>query len=149
KNYAQNQKWLYYANDPPHLNAVFLQFQLEIETWALWILSQKWNYEAHFSGVGPSGDAYTAYYWQTEDGFNLDEVMKALAELAGEELRINPTFQPKALPAGPKNPGGTIQEIDPEVDQDEASAKELSAAAKHVDDKKDLDTILNWAKANP
>jgi hypothetical protein len=48
-----------------------------------------------------------------------------------------------------KNQPGSVQEISPEYQGDQASARQLYDAAKRVDEDKDMIKLFNWAKTNP
>jgi hypothetical protein len=142
RSYART--WFYYGNNPLTAQLPFIQFDLEIETWALWILNQDWK--TKYAGLY-SEDAPVITYWATDDGFDLDSIMDALEDLAGKELRDNLKLQPKKIPL--KNQPGWVQEINPQADDDRDAARDLLDSAKRMDEDTDLAKILSWAGKHP
>jgi hypothetical protein len=167
KNYAQN--WFYFGQNPKgYMHA--LKFQIELETWALWLLNQKWKLKA-LEMIDPDTmyDPNPLWYWKSEDGFELEEIMRALEKLAKNELIEDQKVQPPKVPIArtslKNQPGwvepigsnktGWVQPIDEELDEDKAiatsalTAAKLAYAEKLTDADEEMKRILAWAKSIP
>lgn len=161
-NYARN--WFYFGQNPNRGHMHALKFQLELETWALWILNQKWTLKT-LEMIDPDTmyDPNPLYYWKSDDGFELEEIMRALEKLAKNELIEDQKVQPPKVPIArislKNQPGwvepigsnktGWVQQIDEELDEDKAIATSALTAAKFADADVEMKKILTWAKSIP
>ena len=120
----------------------FFQFHFELETWTLWILNQEWELKSYTGGAFDDVEFTTVYWPVTKDGgIELNRIVDALESFAGDELKL------RRSPL--KNQSGWTQEISPEMDEDQATAKELRDVANRGRGDADLDKVLNWAKSHP
>jgi hypothetical protein len=78
--------WFYYGNNPISSRLPFLSFHIELEMWALWILSQEWKKALAPLQVVAWAPATLFYDWKSSNGFSLGTITAALEELAGKEL---------------------------------------------------------------
>lgn len=142
RQYAQD--WAYYGHNPVPSSLHFLPFHIELEIWAVWILSTEWHSE--YAGTT---DEYAPIfnYWVSKDGFDLEKIMGALKDLAGKELLANSKLQPAKSPLAKGS--GWVQPIDSELDDDQDSAKKLQVAATRTEADAEMANVLAWAASSP
>jgi hypothetical protein len=75
-------KWFYYRNMPNEARLPLFAFNVELQAWAFWILSQKWELKVY-----ADSDPYMPTIYNYSNGeFGIDEITMALEELAEEEI---------------------------------------------------------------
>jgi hypothetical protein len=79
-------KWFYYGNMPNTARLPLFAFNVELQAWAFWILSQKWELKMSVS-ANAATDTVGPYVYSYSNGeFEMDEITRALEELAEEEI---------------------------------------------------------------
>jgi hypothetical protein len=79
-------KWFYYKNTPNYGRLPLFAFNIELQAWAFWILSQKWELKAMFDTDPDTKMSLPTMYYYSNGEFELEEIMRALEDLAHEEI---------------------------------------------------------------
>jgi hypothetical protein len=121
---------------------------MKVEIWACWILNAEWRSKSTvYRGEGLYGEtARIIRSWATKDGLQLERIMRALNEFAGKELA---DLKPEPAKSPLKKQPGTVQEIDPEADEDRDLARKVQDIAKPADADAEMSKVLAWARSNP
>ncbi len=133
-------KWFYYGNVPNTGRLPLFVFNFELQAWALWILNQKWEWkEIRGRNARTNLPTLTGFYY-TNGEFDLYQIMRALQELAGDEVEelFYGSHDADELAAAEK--------LSDAADIGEAS---LSDDSREALLKKDKDKLFAWAKSVP
>ena len=137
-------KWFYYGNKPNLGRLPLFAFNIELQAWAFWVLSQKWELrEIRGRNARTNMPTATAFaYWNGD--FYLEDVMRSLEELAEEEIveveRSGMLQGADEISAATKLEEAAVVGSSPLSDGDEGRLKQVN---------KDKDRFFAWAKSIP